>query len=102
MARCLPAPPRPRARCGHLNIPGKDQGRTPDAPAGAGPEDAGMRMTHVSAAAAALSLGLAACGGGSDGLSKGDLSKKANAICSAAQKKADGVKQPTNIQDAGD
>lgn len=65
-----------------------------------------MTTKLVAAGAAALStLALVACGGGDDNggdtLKKADLVKKAEAICSDVEKKANAVEVPQNIADAG-
>jgi hypothetical protein len=52
-------------------------------------------------AIAALALGVTACGGGDDKLSKADLGKKANAICKDFDKKIAAVPQPTGARNVG-
>lgn len=62
-----------------------------------------VRATTTTTTAALSALALAgavtACGG-SSGLSKAELSKQANAICTAEQKAGEAVPAPSNIQDA--
>ncbi|WP_157260924.1 hypothetical protein [Patulibacter minatonensis] len=61
--------------------------------------------TATTAALAALTLSLAACGGDDGGsgdgtLSKGDLQSKANAVCKDVETRLKAVTQPSDIQDA--
>jgi hypothetical protein len=62
----------------------------------------GMRLSLPAALITALlTLSLAACGGGSDTLSKAELTKKANAICKDFDKRIAAVPQPTGARNPG-
>jgi hypothetical protein len=58
-----------------------------------------MNITRLAVPMAAASLGLAACGGSSDKLSKDDLAKKANAICAKTEKAGKAIAAPKDITD---
>jgi hypothetical protein len=61
-----------------------------------------MRLSVAATlATSVLALGVGACGGGDDKLSKADLGKKANAICKEFDRKISAVPQPTGARNVG-